>query len=55
MLLLGGLGVCITQLSLVGPTGKNDPWLRLAVFVLSGIVWALGCLVSALVIKVGAH
>src|SRR5205814_7021959 len=47
MLLLGGLGVCITQLSLVGPTGKNDPWLRLAVFVLSGIAWALGCLVSA--------
>jgi DNA-binding beta-propeller fold protein YncE len=44
---VGGAGVLFTQASLVGPTGKNDPWPRLALLVVSGVVWAGGCLISA--------
>src|SRR5207244_1153484 len=47
LFLLGGVGVWITQASLYGPTAKNDPWLRLALLILSAIVWAAGCRLSA--------
>jgi len=47
LILLGTLGVWTMQASLVGPTGKNDPWPRLALLVLSGVAWAIGCLISA--------
>ncbi|GAC1321976.1 MAG: hypothetical protein NVSMB2_19100 [Chloroflexota bacterium] len=44
---LGGAGAWLTQASLVGPTGKNDPWPRLALLAISGLAWAVGCRASA--------
>jgi 4-amino-4-deoxy-L-arabinose transferase-like glycosyltransferase len=44
---VGLIGAVVSQLWLSRPTAKNDPWLALSVLVASGLVWAVGCTLSA--------
>ncbi|HLZ29315.1 MAG TPA: PA14 domain-containing protein [Chloroflexota bacterium] len=44
---LGGLGVVYAQVAFSGPTAKNAPWPTLAMEVVAGVVWAIGCVISA--------
>ncbi len=47
LFVVGLVGVCWTQLALAAPTGKIDPWPRLALLIVSAVAWAAGCLISA--------
>ena len=44
---VGGLGVVLAQIALGSPNAKDAPWFALAVEVASGLVWAIGCAISA--------